>query len=104
MIQFNWPEPWGTAVGRDVERYAVACGDTTPNHCSAAVALEVGYPAKPCPRVILSSAIERSADPALDELRDDGARGDNICDPRGLAEGAAGQAADAVVEIVETAT
>ncbi len=72
MVGRHGPPLRGRLERRDIERYAVACGDPSPIYASEAAAREAGYDAVPSPPVMLSSIIEWGAGPSLDGLRVDG--------------------------------
>jgi len=72
MVGRSGPELRGTISRRDLERFAVASGDTAPIYRSEQAAREAGYAGLPSPPLMLPSVIEWGAGPALAELRPDG--------------------------------
>jgi acyl dehydratase len=62
----------GEVSARDIARYAVASGETSPIYTDADAARAAGYDGIPAPPVRLSSIIEAGAGPPLGELRADG--------------------------------
>jgi acyl dehydratase len=66
------PELRGELSQRDIARYAVASGETSPIYTDAAAARAAGYAGIPAPPVMLSSIIEGGAGPPLGDLRPDG--------------------------------
>lgn len=61
---------------RSVERFARASGETNPVYFSDAAARSAGFPARPAPPLMLSSVLDWSGGPALDQLRPDGSGAD----------------------------
>jgi len=72
MIGHQGPQLRGSVSARDIARFAVASGDSSPIYTSEAEARAAGYEGIPCPPLLLSSVIEWGAGPALGELRADG--------------------------------
>jgi acyl dehydratase len=72
LVGRRGPELRGTVSRRQIERYAVASGETAPRYRSEEAAHEAGYETLPSPPVMLPSVIEWGAGPPLEELRADG--------------------------------
>lgn len=72
MIGREGPEIRGRLERRDIERYAVASGETTPIYFDESAARAAGYGGVPSPPTMLTSVIEWGAGPTLGDLRADG--------------------------------
>lgn len=72
MIGHAGPQIRGSVSARDIARFALASGETSPIYSSEDAARAAGYEGIPCPPLMLSSVIEWGAGPALGELRADG--------------------------------
>jgi acyl dehydratase len=72
MIGREGPRLQGKVLARDIERYAVASGESAPIYFSESAARGAGYEGIPAPPMMLSSVIEWGCGPAVGELRVDG--------------------------------
>jgi acyl dehydratase len=72
LVGTEGAEVTGTALRRDIERFARASGDEGAIHFDDAAAREAGYASAPAPPLMLSSILEWGPGPPLGELREDG--------------------------------